>query len=363
MPQWLDAWLEKLKEKPAIAHLWRTQERFLARMGNQFAGAITYFSILSVVPVLMFGFSMLGMVLTVLRPDLLDAVRDLITHEFESNPMGQQVISVMEQALNNWASLTAVAAGIFAWSGANWVANLKSAIRAQMRPTLDVAEEKSNIAIEVVKNLAILLTLLAAILAMFALSSVATVLAGTIIEVLELPSSILTTLTLRLAPIVMNIAVGLGLFAFLFHVSYQQQIPRRIWLTGALLGSIGLAVLQVVSTLVWGMFQFNVSFRVFGPIIIVMLFFNMFATLILLIAAWMASYEPEPVYRSPLADDVADPPAELLDPVPMVRQSVAERSTRVGLGAGWVVGAATGIGLGAMVANLLNRLRGTREQR
>ena len=60
MPQWLDAWLEKLKEKPAIAHLWRTQERFLARMGNQFAGAITYFSILSVVQVLMFGFSMLA---------------------------------------------------------------------------------------------------------------------------------------------------------------------------------------------------------------------------------------------------------------------------------------------------------------
>ena len=38
-------------------------------------------------------------------------------------------------------------------------------------------------------------------------------------------------------------------------------------------------------------------------------------------------------------------------------------AARVGLGAGWVVGAATGIGLGAMVANLLNRLRGTREQR
>ena len=130
----MPAWLEKLKEKPWIAHLWRTQERFAARMGNQFAGAITYFSILSIVPVLMFGFSMLGMVLTTLRPDLLDSVRDLITHEFEGNPLGTQVIGIMENALQNWATLSIVAVGIFAWSGANWVANLKSAIRARCGP-------------------------------------------------------------------------------------------------------------------------------------------------------------------------------------------------------------------------------------
>ena len=128
MPQWL----EKLKEKPAIAHLWRMQERFTARLGNQFAGAITYFSVLSIVPVLMFGFSVLGMVLTVLRPDLLDTVRDLISGEFKEAPLGTQVIGIMENALRNWASLGIVAIAVFAWSGANWVANLKSAIRAQL---------------------------------------------------------------------------------------------------------------------------------------------------------------------------------------------------------------------------------------
>lgn len=353
----MPAWLEKLKEKPSIAHLWRAQERFVARMGNQFAGAITYFSILSIVPVLMFGFSMLGMVLTTLRPDLLDVVRELITHEFEGNPMGAQVIGIMENALRNWATLSIVAVGIFAWSGANWVNNLKSAIRAQMRPTLDVAEEKSNLVVEIVKNLAILVALLGTILAMFALSSVSTVLTGTIIRWLELPGSILTTMALRLVPVLVNIAVGVALFAFVFRVSYHQQIPRRIWLTGALLGSIGLAVLQVVATLTWGMFTGNVSFSVFGPIIILMLFFNMFATLILLIAAWMASYEPPPVYRSPLADDVADPPGELVDLLPTVRRTVAERAVRVGMGTGWVLGAATGVGLGAAIATAVARLR------
>ncbi len=349
MPQWL----EKLKEKPGIAHLWRTQERFTARMGNQFAGAITYFSILSVVPVLMFGFSMLGMVLTVLRPDLLDAVRNLVTAEFKNAPLGNQVIAIMETALSSWASLSIVAAGIFAWSGANWVANLKSAIRAQMRPTLDVAEQKSNIVIETLKNLGILLALLGTILAMFALSTVATVLTGSIIEWLHLPTTVLTALLLRLVPILVNIAVGFGLFAFLFRVSYQQPIPRHVWLVGALTGSIGLAVLQIATTTITGMFSNNAAARIFGPIIIAMLFLNLFATLILMIAAWMASYEPPPVYRSPLAKDIADPPAEMVDPLPTVRRAVAERGMRVGLGAGWVLGAATGVGLGAVIAGMV----------
>lgn len=348
MPQWL----EKLKEKPWIAHLLRMQERFVARLGNQFAGAITYFSVLSIVPVLMFGFSMLGMVLTVFRPDLLDDVRNLINAEFKNAPLGDQVIGIMENALRNWATLSIVALAVFAWSGANWVANLKSAIRAQLRPTLDVAEKKSNIVVETLANLGILVALMVTILAMLALSTVATLLAGSIVEWLHLPASILTTLALRLVPILMNIVVGFGLFAFLYRVSYQQPIPRRIWLIGALMGSIGLAILQVAAATIGGMFAGNAAATVFGPIIVAMLFLNIFATLILMIAAWMATYEPPPVYRSPLAQDVADPPAEMVDPLPTVRRAVAERGMRVGIGAGWVLGAATGVGLGAIIAGI-----------
>ena len=346
-------WLEKLKEKPAIAHLWRTQERFTARLGNQFAGAITYFSVLSLVPVLSFAFAVLGMVLTVFRPDLLTTVRGLIEAQFPTNDdLGKKIVDVMENALNSWAVIFGLSLVIFAWSGASWVANLKSAIRAQMRPTLDVAEQKSNIVVETLKNLGILLALFGTILAMFALSTVATVLTGTIIDWLQLPSSVVTTVVLRLVPILVNIAVGFALFAFLFWVSYQQPIPRKIWLTGALAGSVGLAVLQVAATTITGMFSGNAAAGVFGPIIIAMLFLNLFATLILMIAAWMATYEPPPVYRSPLAKDVADPPAEMVDPLPTVRRAVAERGMRVGIGAGWVLGAATGVGLGAVIAGV-----------
>ena len=70
-------WLERLKSKPWVAHLLRAVERFTNRLGSQFGAAITYFSILALVPILLFAFAVLGFVLTVLRPDLIDDVVDV----------------------------------------------------------------------------------------------------------------------------------------------------------------------------------------------------------------------------------------------------------------------------------------------
>lgn len=350
MPQWL----EKLKAKPWIAHVLRMQERFTQRLGNQFAAAITYFSVLSLVPVLMFGFAMLGMVLTVFRPDLLDEVRTYIAAQFAGNQVGPQITGIIENALNNWATIGVISIAIFAWSGANWVANLKSAIRAQMRRDLTDPEKKANIAVETLTNLGILIVLLLSMLAMFSLSSVATVLTSMVIEWLHLPESIFTVTVLRLVPILVNLAVGFGMFAFLYRASFHERISRPAWKSGALVGAIGFVVLQFLTTLLFGIFSGNAAATIFGPVITLMLFFNLFATLILMVAAWMATWEPERTVRSPMAEDVADAPPELAEPVPMVRQAVAEKAMRAGLGTGWVLGAATGVGLGAIVAGVLS---------
>ena len=57
-------WLKSLKERPWIAHLLRANERFGGRMGNQFGAAITYFSVLALVPLIMVAFSITGFVLS-----------------------------------------------------------------------------------------------------------------------------------------------------------------------------------------------------------------------------------------------------------------------------------------------------------
>ena len=62
--------IQLIQQRPMIAHLLRAAERFNDRLGNQFGAAITYFSFLSMIPILMLSFAAAGFVL-VSHPTLL----------------------------------------------------------------------------------------------------------------------------------------------------------------------------------------------------------------------------------------------------------------------------------------------------
>ncbi len=61
---------DRIRAYPAIAHIIRATDRFNDRLGSQFGAAITYFSFLSLIPILMVSFVMVGFVLAS-NPDLL----------------------------------------------------------------------------------------------------------------------------------------------------------------------------------------------------------------------------------------------------------------------------------------------------
>ena len=115
-------------------------------------------------------------------------------------------------------------------------------------------------------------------------------------------------------------------------------------------------------------FQGNKAAQLFGPVIVLMLFFNLFAQLILFVAAWIATADHEAISTGEEKVRFALTPESERDaasrsraePV-MVPQQVAARSVQVGLGAGYVTGAATGVGLGAALAWLVSKaVRGRR---
>jgi membrane protein len=88
-------------------------------------------------------------------------------------------------------------------------------------------------------------------------------------------------------------------------------------------------------------------------VIVLLLFFNLFATLVLLLAAWMGTA------KAPAAAPVLPDPAQATAAAErpgMVNEAVARRAMGVGLTAGYVTGAATGIGVGAVIAAIAARL-------
>jgi membrane protein len=162
---------------------------------------------------------------------------------------------------------------------------------------------------------------------------------------------------LRIGPFLISIGVGWVLFMFIYAVLPEEREPWPIIRRGAMLGALGLAVLQYSTGLLFNLFSANKAASIFGPVIVLMLVFNLFSMLIVFGAAWIGTAQHEAI---PTPEErvrfVLQPPKTVDEPGPaLVRQEVAARTVRVGMGAGYVTGAATGVGLGAALAWLAGK--------
>lgn len=394
-------WVDRLLDRPAVAHAMSANTRFGERLGSQFAAGVTYFSVLSLVPILMFTFSGLGLTLTVLRPELLDQLKQFIDDQLGTGDLAETLTKVIDQALSNWQSVTIVAFFTAGYSGSNWAGNLKRAVRVMWSDTFEQAITKKNFFLELGTNLLIFLGLITSIGIGLGISAIGSTFSAQLIEWLgwqDVPG--IGPLIRVLAVVGTFIACWL-LFAFLFVVLPNQPVAPRTWLIGTLIGALGVTALQSVAGILIRMMSGNVSAAIFGNVIVIMLVFNVLATIILMTASWVGTervwreerqdrreerarariHSPEPgleldtpapvqVSPTPIGptvrfagrrsiDELRQIPDELPQPDPdtYVRQDVARRGMSVNLKLGYGVGAATGLGLGAGIVSLWRRLR------
>ncbi|MGC3993468.1 MAG: YhjD/YihY/BrkB family envelope integrity protein [Propionicimonas sp.] len=356
----LEWWAEFSKRRP-VAHVLRAVERFNVRGGAQLAAAIAFFSVLALVPIIMLAFSALGLILTVFRPDALADLEKLIEQQLTTNSnLGESLYRVIVSALNSWASLSIIALGIIIWVGSSWVGNLKRAVRLLMREEVDKPGKQLPLPLDILANFAGLLGLLVGIAATFVASGGSTWLAGTIggwLGFEELPG---WSWALRVLGLVVSFAMGAVLFRLLFGWFSPRPVPSHLAWVGSGIGSFGLIVLQALTGYLIGAFSRNLGFAVFGSTLVLMLFLNLFATLLLYIAAWLATNEePAPALEVAVAEPEPVPEPDRPGEV-YVSSEVAQKSLGIGLGTGYVVGAATGLGVGAVLTSILARLFGRR---
>lgn len=410
--------IEKIMRTPVVAHALAASERYNKRLGPQFAAAVTYFSVLSMIPILLFAIAMTGLTLTVLRPDLLPVVQDLITEQLGEDGAAESIKAFIEQTFAQWRTYLGASLLTAAYSGSNWVGNLKRAFRAMWRDKFAEASVKRNFFLELLENLLIFIGLLLSVAIAFGVTNAGGAFSESVIGWLGLEHVPGIGLLLKLGTIVLVLLASWLLFAFLFLVFPGEGAPWRVWLAGTVIGAVAVTAIQQLAGLLIGVFSGNQGAGVFGPVIIIMLLFNILATVILMVAAWVGTADTwrsdlakkdaekasgveshddtgidgdededetpteEPVAalpetpkswadkrrqerwaaRKPMEDLRAesydpDEPPEPAD-APDVPQDVAARSVRVGMGVGWGVGAATGIGIGAVIAAVVGRLFG-----
>ena len=347
---------ERISAQPVVAHLLRAFERFGSRLGSQFAAAIAYFSVVSLVPILMLCFSALGLTMTVFFPQAMADLEQFIRESLsgQSQLAGDQILDVVTDALHNWAGIGS--AGLLAalWIGSNWIGNLKRAIRVQLRPELGTPEKRLIWPLDVLSNIGIFLGLLVGIIVTFASIPLTSMISTDTVAALGLPAW-LGTSAVKVASLAVSLLAGAGLFWMLLRLCAVDPMPHRAVLIGSLIGTVGLAVLQFAVTYLIAAFSRNASFALFGPVIVLMLFLNLFATLVLLVSAWVGTWTaPAPVAESEPEDEAAE---VAVPDDGLVRAEVAEHALRAGMGVGYLVGAATGAGLGALIVRLLRKSR------
>ncbi|PIE21493.1 MAG: hypothetical protein CSA64_01645 [Arachnia propionica] len=388
--------LEKILRFPPIAHALAANERFSTRLGPQFAAAVTYYSVLSLVPVLMFAISALGMTLTVLRPDLLPGFQAAIAEQSDGGGLPKSMGQLMDYILKSWRSIGLVALLIAAYSGSNWIGNLKRAFKALWKDRFSEAAKSRGFLIELLVNIATFFGLLVVLGVAIAVNSAVPPLLRQIIELLGLGDVPGATIALRVAGLLVGLLATWLVMAYIFLVFPGERVPWRLWLAGTLLGAALLLVLLQLSGLLVSVFANNRATAVFGPVIVLMLLFNLVATIMLMSSAWVGSAEswqqkdsdeeatqtadeaaaaepgndaepeqqPRPRRAAPPRQAATIPldqlRAENFDPSQVSRPSeerlvseqVAVRSANAGRRIGYALGAATGVGIGALLTSL-----------
>lgn len=275
--------------RPGPAHLLRAIERFNLRLGNQSAAAMTYFLVLSMIPISMFTFAGLGFVLDVLRPDLIPVITDALD---DVVPGSTTLTDTFERFLNDWQTvgLVGIVAGLY--SGQGFIGNLKTAVRSLLRDDHD-AVVKEPFVKKILSNVGILVTLLIGVLFTVALTVAGTGLPSTIIGFFDLPSW--TGIFIVIVPLIISFAAVWQIFMFLFLTLPEQPVGRRAKIRGSLIGAIATVVLLQLATVLIDLFSGNPTAVLFGPIIATVLALNVFARVVLFVAAWVGTaVEPLP---------------------------------------------------------------------
>ncbi len=111
----------------------RANDWFDECQGNFFAAGLTYYTIFALFPLLMVGFSVAGFLLS-RRPDVLTAIDNKVRHAVPG-ALGQQMLDLMNSAIDARASVGVIGLAVAVWVGLNWMSNLRVALTELWRQT------------------------------------------------------------------------------------------------------------------------------------------------------------------------------------------------------------------------------------
>ncbi len=348
--------VKRLLRRRSVEHIVRAVERFNARLGLQFAAAITYFSFLAVVPLLMVGFSIAGFVLKA-HPQTLVNLEASIAAEIPGR-LSIQVAPLLENAINTRLTVGIIGLVVALYSGVSWMGNVRSAIQAQWRPDFD---DNQEIAAESLpryywKSLRYLVIFGVAVSVSLALTTIGSTAQGLVLRWLGLDRITALTPVFTVGPLLLAFVADTLIFLGIYTVLPPNSYPpsRKALIRGSAMAGAAFEILKLGLTVLFPALLSSVSAKVFGPIIGLLFFFDFVATVVLFVAAWIATAVPQPV--SVLSTGIANAGTPV-DPE-SVELTGQRRSHQRGAGRGAAPSGPLIFGVGAIFGWLARSRRG-----
>lgn len=290
-------WLSRAGHRPWVQHLNTALGRFNERLGTQFAAALTYFSFLAMIPVLMVAFSITGFVLSA-HPALLTGLENDVAAQLPSG-LSDTIRQVLATAVGARLGVGIFGLVIALYSGMSWMGNLRAAIQAMWRPEFDKDQETydENLLVYYAKSLEYLAFLGVAIGASLALTAGGSTAQRLVLRWLKLDRVAWLTPVFTAALIALAVAADVLIFLWVYYVLAPHNLKprRRLLVRGAVATAVAFEILKVALTFLLPLLLSSATAKLFGPFIGLLFFFNFAATVVMFVAAWIAT-DPPPTH-------------------------------------------------------------------
>jgi membrane protein len=276
--------MEQLRERyPWLDHLMRAGARFTDHHGTHYAAAITYFSILSLVPLLMIAFAIAGYVLF-FNPSLLGQIRQAVNAAVPGN-LASTINPIIDQAVAQRNTVAGFGLLSALYSGIGWMSNLREALSEQWAQV----PEPPALPKRLLFDLTALLGLGVALVGSFAITGLASGFATTVLNFIGLGDQGWAQFLLRLLGIVLGLVANFLVFLWVIARLPRQHTPMRSAVKAAVLGAVGFEVLKQVMTYYLKSVTGSPSGAVFGSLLGLLVFVNFASQFILFVTAWAAT--------------------------------------------------------------------------
>jgi membrane protein len=279
---------------PWLDHLVRAGQSYSAHHGDHYAAAITFFSVLSLVPLLMIAFAAAGFVLAG-NPGLLRELQDQIQTAAPAGLAGT-LNGVIDGAIASRRGVGIIGLLGALYSGLGWISNLREALTAQWRSSQgrsspdqdDQSPESGGFLRTKMVDLLALLGLGVALVVSFALTGVGTAFARTLLQVSGLADIPGAQLALTALAVVASVAGMWLVFLWVIARLPREPVPLRRAMRAAWLGAIGFEILKQGFAIYLDSVTSSPTGQLFGPVIGLMVFAYFVSRFLLFLTAWAA---------------------------------------------------------------------------